>query len=169
MRQIICTVGLPRSGKSTWAKQSGYPVVNLDSVRLALYGERYLEQAEPMVWNIGAIMLEALLLAGHDRVVVDECNVTEVQRDRWRQVGQRLGAGMTFKAFAASPEECKQRAEALGDERIIPVIDRMADEWDLPICVEWWLRSNAEKGVDEALRGDLERGINNVTTEESTP
>lgn len=137
MRQIICTVGLPRSGKSTWARATGYPVVNLDSVRLALHGERFLEQAKPMVWTIGAVMAEALLWAGHDTVVVDEWNVTEAQRDRWRQVADHAVAEIEFKVFAASPEECKRRAEALGDERIIPVINRMADEWDLSIPDAW--------------------------------
>lgn len=147
MRQIICTVGLPRSGKSTWAKQSGYPVVNLDSVRLALHGERYLEQAEPMVWTIAVIMAEALLLAGHDTVVVDECNVSRAQRDRWLKVGIRVWADIKFQVFATSPEECRRRAEATGDERIIPVIDRMATEWDMqiPDAWGWWLRSNAKK------------------------
>jgi predicted kinase len=36
MQQLILTVGLPRSGKTTWAKQQGVPMVNRDAIRLAL-------------------------------------------------------------------------------------------------------------------------------------
>src|SRR5690554_6874569 len=31
---LICTVGLPRSGKTTWARKQSYPIVNPDSIRL---------------------------------------------------------------------------------------------------------------------------------------
>ncbi len=46
MKKLICTVGLPRSGKSTWCKTQSYPIVNKDSIRLALHGQRYLQDAE---------------------------------------------------------------------------------------------------------------------------
>ncbi|KKK82651.1 hypothetical protein LCGC14_2801230, partial [marine sediment metagenome] len=49
MKKLILTVGLPRSGKSTWARKQGHPIVNPDSIRLALYGEPFIEEAEPMI------------------------------------------------------------------------------------------------------------------------
>lgn len=45
MKKLILTIGLPRSGKSTWAKQQGCPVVNPDSIRLALHGKAYIQEA----------------------------------------------------------------------------------------------------------------------------
>ena len=41
MKEIIVTVGLPRSGKTTWAREQGYPIVNPDSIRLSLHGKRF--------------------------------------------------------------------------------------------------------------------------------
>ena len=35
---LIVMVGLPRSGKTTWARKQGYPIVNPDSIRLAFHG-----------------------------------------------------------------------------------------------------------------------------------
>ncbi len=33
MNRLILTVGLPRSGKTTWALEQGWPIVNPDSIR----------------------------------------------------------------------------------------------------------------------------------------
>ena len=71
MKVLILTVGLPRSGKSTWAKKQGYPIINPDSIRLALHGEHFIEDAEPMVWTIAMYMTKALFLAGHNKIIID--------------------------------------------------------------------------------------------------
>jgi predicted kinase len=136
-RTLIVTVGLPRSGKSTTVRGWGDPIVNGDSVRLALHGERFLAQSEPMVHVITQVMVEALFLAGHDAVVVDECNVTDKRRSAWERLAERLGAVVTYRIFDTSPAECKRRAALTDDAVIVPVIDRMTAEWDLPIPASW--------------------------------
>lgn len=141
-RKLILTVGLPRSGKSTWAKQQGLPIVNADSVRLALHGERFLGKAEPMVWTIIYIMTEALFLAGHDTIICDETNITEKRRQAWRD--RFSDCEVELKVFETSPEECTRRAVALNDTIILPVIERMASEWDLPIPSAWSAREHRE-------------------------
>lgn len=70
MVRLLVTVGLPRSGKSTWAKQQGAPVVNPDAIRLALHGQAFLQEAEPLVWVMAKYMVEALFLAGHSTVIL---------------------------------------------------------------------------------------------------
>jgi len=40
MKILILTVGLPRSGKSTWAAKKGFPIVSPDAIRLAMHGMR---------------------------------------------------------------------------------------------------------------------------------
>ena len=39
-----------RSGKTTWARQQGVPIVNRDAIRLALHGQRFEPRAESVVW-----------------------------------------------------------------------------------------------------------------------
>ena len=87
IRTLYATVGLPRSGKSTWAKQSGLPVVCPDAIRLALHGEAFIDLAEPFVWAIAKTMVRALFEAGHDAVVLDACNATAKRRADWIMEG----------------------------------------------------------------------------------
>jgi predicted kinase len=131
--QLTLTVGLPYSGKTTWAKSMGFPIVNPDAIRLALYGQRFYEPAEPFVWASAFLMATALFKAGHEHVIVDATNITAKRRDAWGRINEHYG----LKVFETSPAICIARAKLKNDEAIIPVIDRMAKEWDLPIPESW--------------------------------
>jgi len=131
--KLILTVGLPRSGKSTWAKTTGYPIVNPDAIRLALHGKRFLALSEPWVWVIAYTMVAALFRAGNETVLVDATNVTEKRREEWKGRYQNV----ELKIFDTSPQECIRRARAEGDEEIVPIIKRMASEWDMAKPASW--------------------------------
>lgn len=122
MNKLIMTVGLPRSGKSTWAKQSGHPVVCPDSIRLALHGQAFYGPAEPMVWAIARLMVRSLFLSGHETVVLDSTNGTRARRDEWKSREWRR----EFKILDTKIEECRARAS----EELLAVIDRMAAKWE---------------------------------------
>lgn len=121
---LICTVGLPRSGKSTWAKSQSYPIVNPDAIRIAIHGQRYVAEAEPFVWATAKAMVSALFHAGHSVVVLDACNNTRKRRDEWRSKEWDI----VFKVIPADALTCFERAKAEGDEAIMTVIERMASE-----------------------------------------
>lgn len=130
MNTLILTVGLPRSGKSTWAKKQNFPIVNKDAIRLVLHGQRFLKEAETFVDTLATYMVKSLFLAGHKTVIVDECHNTEKRRLRWKDSGWNV----KFQIFSTSMEECLRRAEAENDSVIIPVIKRMAEESDYDAC-----------------------------------
>ena len=129
--KLICTVGLPRSGKSTWAEkmreERGWPTVNPDAVRYALHGQRYAAEAEPMVWVMVTVMIRALFGAGHKVVVLDATGNTRKRRDattskNWVSY---------YKVIDTPKDVCLDRARNLkngADEVIIPVIERMAEQ-----------------------------------------
>lgn len=123
-------VGLPRSGKTTKARLMGHPIVNPDSIRLALHGHRFLESAEPFVWSIAYLMVDALFRAGHHTVVVDATNVTQKRRDEW--LTRFPDANIEFEIINTSPMICIERALNDDDYNIIPIIQKMTKEWDLP-------------------------------------
>jgi predicted kinase len=123
-RILIATVGLPRSGKSTWARSQTHPTVNPDAIRLAITGQRYVALAEPFVWATAKAMTRALFGAGHKTVILDATNMSRKRRDEW----QSKEWGTFFKLFCESALTCKERATATGREDLIPVIDRMAGE-----------------------------------------
>lgn len=124
---LYLTVGLPRSGKSTWAKEQGWPIVNPDSIRLAIHGQRYNPLLEPYVWAIAATMVRALFLAGHNKVILDATNINEASRKKWKSPDWVS----RYVPFTASAVECIYRAKNLNDEYIIPVIERMSREYEL--------------------------------------
>jgi predicted kinase len=134
-RKLILTVGLPRSGKSTWAQQQGFSIVCPDAIRLALHGERYLAKPEPMVWLIVYIMVDALFLAGNDTIIIDATNTNEKRRREWKEKFPNVE--IELKVFDTSPAECKRRAVDTGQPDLLPVIDRMAAQWDLPKPTSW--------------------------------
>lgn len=123
---LILTVGLPRSGKSTWARKSGCPVVNPDSIRLALHGHVFLKKAEPHVWAIAHTMVEALLLTGHDAVILDATNISPHRRAEWQSPLWTC----KYVCFPTSKEECIRRALDPDDFRddLVPIIERMAKD-----------------------------------------
>jgi hypothetical protein len=132
MSDLLFTVGLPRSGKTTLANklraEEGYVVVNPDSFRLAIHGQRFLASAEPFVWAAVYASVDALMLSGH-RVIVDATNISRERREPWQsRGGYPLVMGTTT-------EECIRRAMFVADGEIIPVIERMARECDLPMAI----------------------------------
>jgi predicted kinase len=126
MKTLIMPIGLPRSGKTTWARQNGNPIVSPDEIRLALHGQRFAAEAEPFVWAIAQVMVKALFAAGHDYVILDATNITRKRREVWRSELWRR----EFVVAGATKEQCIERAMKLGDSEIIPVIERMAAEYE---------------------------------------
>lgn len=128
--QLILTVGLPYSGKTRWAKRQGVPIVSPDAIRLAMHGQRYAQLAEEFVWAVARTMVRALFIAGHRQVIVDATHNSEKRRKPWLSDEWRV----TYQVFDASREECRKRAQDVGDEVILSVIDRMAEEHE-PLAV----------------------------------
>lgn len=130
---LMMTVGLPRSGKSTWAKEQNCPIVNPDSIRLAIYGQRFCAKAEPFVWATAFIMTEALFKAGHSIVILDATNTNEDRRKEWERRFPEEKYRIILKKFNTSKETCIQRAIDTNQEDLIPVIERMAEELELEL------------------------------------
>ena len=128
MPKLILMVGLPRSGKSTWAKTTGYPIVNRDSIRLALHGEAYLQKAESLVTIIEDCMVEALILAGHDKIIIDACHTTPKRRERWLNSDKW---NIEYKVIPTIATVCLIRAKENNRPELIPIIEHMAKDWDL--------------------------------------
>ena len=121
------TIGLPRGGKSTWSRSTGWPIVNPDSIRLALHGHRFITEAEPMVWAIAQTMVSALFKAGHQNVILDATNTTRVRRNEWNKPSKWK---RMFHLCQTPKDVCISRAEGENDNEIIPVIEAMAALFD---------------------------------------
>lgn len=128
MNELIMTVGLPRSGKSTWARRQGLPIVCPDAIRLAIHGQLFEPLAEGLVWAVAKIMVRALFLSGHERVILDATNTTDKRRREWKSDSWRR----SYVVFATDIEACVHRAKSGGRPELARVIVRMADGFSLP-------------------------------------
>jgi len=102
-------------------------MVNPDSIRLGLYGEAFIKEAEQMVWSIATYMVKALFIAGHDTVILDATNLTIASRNRWMYHDWEC----EWKIFDTSKEECIERAKKSNREDLIHVIEMMDNHKDL--------------------------------------
>lgn len=127
---LIAMMGLPRSGKSTIVrdlqKRFGAPVVRRDAIRLALHGERYLFDAEPMVKTLSLYMIRSLFIAEHTVVICDETNYSSAARHALQSEDWRT----KFYEVKTSPEVCKQRAILTDQPDLLPVIDEMYGRYE---------------------------------------
>ena len=126
MNTLICTVGFPRSGKSTWTKDQNVPIVNPDAIRLAIHGQRYWAPAEKQVWSTVDLMIKSLFGAGHETVILDATNTTRKQRDQWDSTEWET----VFHHVDTSQAVCESRALYDMMPDLIDVIRRMADEFE---------------------------------------
>lgn len=127
---LLSMLGLPRSGKSTITarlrRELGVPVVNADSIRLALHGQRYEALAESFVFAIREVMVRSLFNAGHELVIYDETNFSRATRDRMKSKNW----DNLYLLVDTTPEVCKERALLTEQPDLLPVIDAMAARYE---------------------------------------
>ncbi len=129
---IYMLIGLPRSGKSTWAKRhqesEGTPIVSADNLRYLVYGQRFWGNGEQLMWAIRAIILNMLLEQDID-IIIDETNTTKERRKSIIDLARNYKHDVFGIVMIDSKGECIRRALSMNDETIIPVIERMAEQY----------------------------------------
>ncbi len=123
---LIVTVGLPRSGKTTWALDHILPTVSPDAIRQVLIASGTPAVPQPMVDHLAGFMVRSLFMAGHARLILDDPNCKRKDRDRWYPKGTELTWEVRFKHIYTGLDECISRAEP--DH--IPIIKRFEDEFE---------------------------------------
>lgn len=129
---LTITVGLPGSGKSTWAKQQPGVRVNRDDLRAMLvagpwpHGDR---AAEDMCTVAQHAQISALLGAGID-VICDDTNLRPDVVRALTDLAERAGAVVRVVDLTGVPvEECIRR-DALRPEGERVGADRIQAMWD---------------------------------------
>src|SRR5690554_174215 len=134
MSTLIITIGLPGSGKTTWAKAwvAENPArrarVNRDDLRAMLHGGRLgAAWQERQVTLAQHAAVRALLLHGYE-VVVDDTNLVAKHRRELLAIARECGAKVVIRRFDVPIETCIARdAQRSGQQRVgEAVIRRMA-------------------------------------------
>lgn len=154
MPNLFFSIGLPRSGKSTygmqWAKDGPMrAVVSSDKIRLAITGKRYEPLAETLVFATKHIMIRTLLDTGFD-VYVDGTHSTEISITRLLEIDENAKAVI----FDTDLQTCIDRAIATNQNDLIPAILRIHKNL---LKIGWNVENN-----HSALQDNLVSIMNNI-------
>lgn len=126
MKTLHLLVGLPRSGKSTKAKELGFPIVEPDAIRKVVHGTAWKRNIEPLIWGIAHTMVESLFEAGHNDVILDATNHTSARRSEWESENYCIKCHEINTPMSI----CIERAIKINQEYLIPIIERMAKQYE---------------------------------------
>lgn len=139
MKKLIFTCGFPRSGKTTLQKFMNKNIemvtVSADDLRWLVYGQRYFQPGENYVWSVRETMI-INLMQQRKTIFIDECNNTIGRRNNIIRLARKYEYDITCMFINVKASECRKRALNEGDFEIIPVIDKMEIEFNLPLEIE---------------------------------
>jgi len=134
---LALTVGLPASGKSTWALSAGFDRnISLDDCRKALWGARSVQDGSG---GIPALLLaqKALIAAAMARgrsIVVHNTSHLKCHRMPLVEMARRAGYASRIVYFDVPLEECLRRNRLRSPEERVPeaVIREYAEKLEVP-------------------------------------
>jgi len=119
---IMLLVGLPGSGKSTWAARQKLPVLSSDAIRGLLADDTTDQSVHKRVFATIRYLLRHRLAIGRPYTCIDATHLTPKERKPYL----KLGVPVEAVFFNAPAEICKRR-NALRDRNVPEeIIDRMA-------------------------------------------
>lgn len=146
---IYITVGLPGSGKTTYAKEfiKGKDIEYLSSDELrAVFGKSQEDQnVTPQVFNHIKKKVDEYLKDGKD-VLVDATSVNRRERSDYINTAKKYGANVVVFVFKMDRDGLLARNKKRGEEggRIVPdfVIDKMLNKYEEP---------NSNEGINKII------------------
>lgn len=115
LSELIVTVGLPGSGKSSWAEalrreDSDVVVVCRDDIRWMLHDYKFTKRNEKLTWRVRDAAIQEALTAGR-RVVVADTNLSGRVREHLRLLAEEFGVKFTVNDsfLSVSVHECIKR------------------------------------------------------------
>ena len=106
---LICTVGLPFSGKATWAKAQGLPVIDLEINEKLM---KTKSQKNTSALEFTRQMIQSLFLSGNSVVILLAENLTRKEREFW--VSKDLRWNTEYREFKINELEATRLAQANG-------------------------------------------------------
>lgn len=132
MADLAIMVGLPLSGKSTYAKkmkeEEGWTILCPDEFRLAIYGQEFFKRGDAFVWATVEAAARALLATDH-KVLIDATNSTVWEREKWRKIAAEYGIDNPTACVMCTPVKKSFARAVVGKPHMTPVIERMWDRF----------------------------------------
>jgi predicted kinase len=127
--------GVARSGKTTWIKENKKDtdvIVSADEIRKIVYGQRFWQDGESLMWSIRTMILEYLMKQGKD-IIIDETNTTAKRRKPIIKLANKYNYIIGINVIeGVSEEECKKRAIESNMSDLLSVIEYQYQNFELP-------------------------------------
>lgn len=156
MNKILVMVGVPASGKSTWARnytenRPNWVILSSDAIREEL-------DTDDVFATLRSRLIDALN-ANHN-VIVDATNVSRKNRRSYIDIARKHKAAIEAIVFATPYEECLRRNASR--DRVVPeaAIYRMVSRWEIPTLKEGFdnillIRTNINKDEKRQVESDF--------------
>jgi predicted kinase len=138
--RIILLIGLPGSGKSTWAARRSIVPLSSDLMRLLLSGNEENQSIHKQVFQAIRYLLRQRIRLGCKETYVDATHLTPWERKPYADIARRYGCRLEAVWFDIPAETCKRRNRRRG--RVVPdeVLDAMAGRFVRPSRSEGFTR-----------------------------
>lgn len=137
MTEFVMLVGIPASGKSTYAEKLGISVHSSDAIRKELFGDENEQSDNQMVFDV---LQKGVIhdLENGTSCVYDATNINMRRRIDFLSRIKHIECNRKCVVFAIPVEECKRRNE--NRERKVPdsVFDKMLRQFQCPYYYEGW-------------------------------
>jgi predicted kinase len=130
--QIILTIGLPGSGKSTYLQRKGIQPLSTDTLRLWLLDDETDQSQQARIFGVLRLLLRIRLQIGRPRNYIDATNLTRRERRPYKLLAKEFGYELCAVFFDVPLEVCMQRNRKR--KRIVPddVMEMMARKLQPP-------------------------------------
>ena len=138
--RVVVLIGLPGSGKSTWAARYGAAAISSDEIRRWLADDPTIQTIHRRVFATVRYLLRHRIELGRPYTFIDSTNLTRKERRPYVKIAELYDCDVEAVFFDVPVEVCKERN--IARSRVVPAeaIEEMARRLTRPMPDEGFSR-----------------------------